>query len=231
MRELLVFLQANEFWFFLLDGAIFFVYLRRLLLSLEKTHKVEFGLEREQAKRQVAGALAIMAFTGFLAILVFSVNSFVTPNLSRISFLSTPTLNPLATATATLTLSQGTPTPQLGLAPTLQLLQTEGCIAGKIEWTYPKAGDEIYGSVILKGTVNIPNIGFYKYEYSQTGSDSWLTIAAGNSIRNDQELGGAWDTTQLLPGDYRLRLVVADSQNQVLPACVIPIRIVPVPQE
>jgi hypothetical protein len=231
VRELLAFLQVNELWFFLLDGAIFIVYLRRLLLSLAKSRKVEFGLEREQARRQVAGALAIMSIAGILGAVVFSMNTFLTPNLASISFLSTPTLNPLATATATLAAPQITPTSQLGFAPTLQLLQVEGCLAGKIEWTYPTPGSDVYGSVILKGTIDVPNIGFYKYEYSQAGSDNWLTIAAGNSIRNDQELGGAWDTTQLVPGDYRLRLVVADFQNQVLPACVIPIRIIPVPEE
>lgn len=231
MRELLALLQTNELWIFLLVGAIFIVYLRRLLLALAKSRKVLFGLEKEQARRQVAAALAILVFAGIFGALVFSLNTFVTPNIANISFLHTPTLNPLATATATLPAPQSSPTPQLGFAPTLQLLAVEGCITGKIEWTYPVADSEIFGSVVLKGTVNITNIGFYKYEYSQPGSDSWFTIAAGNVTRIDQELGGAWDTTQLVPGDYRLRLVVADAQNQVLPACVIPIRIVPEPEE
>ena len=41
---------------------------------------------------------------------------------------------------------------------------------------------------------------------------------------------GNWDTTLLVPGDYLLRLVVADSQNQLLPACVVSVRVVAPPQ-
>jgi hypothetical protein len=113
-----------------------------------------------------------------------------------------------------------------GLLPTLALPGAEGCIPGVVEWTSPKSGGQVSGVVTLKGTVNVANLGFYKYEYSQGSSGNWITIAAGNQKRTDSELGGAWNTGQLIPGDYKLRLVVADNQNQTLPACVIAIRII-----
>ena len=77
----------------------------------------------------------------------------------------------------------------------------------------------------LKGTVNVENIGFYKYEFALMGSDTWTTIAAGNTIIKNDLLGGAWDTSALVPGDYELRLVVNDNENNPLPACMIQVTI------
>jgi hypothetical protein len=102
----------------------------------------------------------------------------------------------------------------------------DGCIPGEIEWTDPQPGDEVKGPVELKGTIAVANLGFYKYEYSQAGSDTWTTIAAGDAPVQDGPLGGNWNTEQLLPGDYRLRLVVSDNANNTLPACGIRVRVV-----
>jgi hypothetical protein len=71
----------------------------------------------------------------------------------------------------------------------------------------------------------VEKLGFYKYEYSPTGSERWTTIAAGNTIIIDEPLGGAWDTSDLIPGNYELRLVVNDNLNNALPACVIQVTI------
>jgi hypothetical protein len=171
-----------------------------------------------------------------------SLVSFVIPNYpAQKGLLPTPTIDlqitqtlplPLGTAgTAGTAGPAGTPGALgSGVAnqtqqPTVVVKLTEGCTPGAVEWSSPKTGDEISGKVQLLGTVNIPNLGFYKYEYSQPGTDVWSTIAAGNkNIVND--LLGNWDTTLLVPGDYLLRLVVADNQNQLLPACVVSVRIV-----
>jgi hypothetical protein len=86
-------------------------------------------------------------------------------------------------------------------------------------------GDKISGTVTLQGTVNVTDLGYYKYEYATAGSDTWTTIAAGNTKIVDQPLGGTWDTSELTPGDYQLRLVVTDHQNNQLPECTIQITI------
>ncbi len=111
------------------------------------------------------------------------------------------------------------------LTTTATLPAQEGCIPGQIEWTFPKSGGEISATVELKGTVNVPNLGFYKYEYAEPGKDVWNTIAAGNQAKIDGQIGFC-NTSQLTPGDYQLRLVVADNQNKMFPACVIPVRVV-----
>ena len=47
--------------------------------------------------------------------------------------------------------------------------------------TEPKDGDEVSGVVTLKGTADIPNFGFYKYEVAKPGDAVWLTISAGRA--------------------------------------------------
>lgn len=101
----------------------------------------------------------------------------------------------------------------------------EGCTPGQIEWTFPKAGGEISATVELKGTVNIPNLGYYKYEWAKLGEDTWTPIAAGNQPKVDGQIG-FWNTSAFEPGDYQLRLVVSDNAEKLFPACKIPVRIV-----
>ncbi|MCJ7733992.1 MAG: hypothetical protein MUP11_05545, partial [Anaerolineales bacterium] len=76
------------------------------------------------------------------------------------------------------------------------------------------------GIVEIEGTVNIADFGFYKFEISSTNTDAWLTIQAGDSPKEDEMLG-FWDTTQLEPGNYSLRLVVIDNQGQQRDPCVV----------
>jgi len=44
----------------------------------------------------------------------------------------------------------------------------------------------------------------------------------------DAELN-PWDTTNLTPGDYQLRLVAINNLGEALPPCVIPVRVLPAP--
>jgi hypothetical protein len=158
----------------------------------------------------------------------FLLVSFVAPAYPLWTAHSTPTIDLLSTPTVTLEAQEagvGADAPPV-VAPTAAPTATEGCIPGQLEWTFPESGGEISGTVELRGTVNVVNLGFYKYEYSQPGSDVWLTIAAGNEARVDQPLGGVWNTSQVTPGDYLLRLVIADNENRLMAPCVIPIRII-----
>jgi hypothetical protein len=227
------FIQTYEPWFYVLFGAVALFYLRKLFLALEEMRSSIFGLERENAQRKIGISFTIVGLSGSLALVIFVLNSFVAPALPKLHLLSTPTIDVLATQTATLAQTgiAGNATPSVlnGTVSAQTATSTppaEGCIPGQLEWTFPKPGDELSGSVILKGTVNVLNLGFYKYEYSQAGSNKWFTIAAGNKAVTlpDNTLGN-WNTSQVVPGDYLLRLVVSDNTNKLMPACVVPVKI------
>jgi hypothetical protein len=116
-------------------------------------------------------------------------------------------------------MTQAVTAPQPAVSANMQ-----GCAPNQIMISSPKPGEEVKGKIEVRGTVNIPNFGFYKYEVALRGSDTWATILAGTEVRVDAPLG-QWDTTALTPGDYQLRVVVTDNKGVALTPCVIPIRV------
>lgn len=224
MDELLRFLQKNETWIYVLVGLGALVYIQRLLQAWNEWRNTVFGLERENAQRRLSSSMTVLVLLALLVLSEFLIVSFVIPSLPQPSVLATPTLDLLATATATLPpVVLNTPTSS-ALQATIAPL-TEGCTPGVIDWDSPKPGETVSATIELMGTINVPNLGFYKYEYAPAGSDAWVTIAADNRQKINA-LIGAWNTTQLVPGDYQLRLVVADNQNNPFPACVLQVRVV-----
>jgi len=183
-----------------------------------------FGLERELAQRHLREAVTGLTLVVLLAFSELVLTAFLIPNLPAFSLLSTQTFNPLVTQTSTippeLLQTIGALTP--GVTATAQ---TSGCVPGQIAITYPKPGDILKGNINLLGTANIPNFGYFYYEFSVVGSDTWQTIAGGNSVVQDDSLG-FWDTSLITPGFYNLRLVVTDSQANVLPACIVPVQVI-----
>ncbi len=227
MEDILKFLQQFEMWIYALLGAVGFICLRKLLIYWHEWRVAIFGLERESAQRRLSASLSLFVLLSLLGVAEFSIVTFVTPVYPRAYLLQTPTLDLLATPTETLAAAETTPNMMVkSIIGTPIPAAGDGCMPGQLEWTDPVAGGEISGVVELKGTVNVANLGFYKYEFSQPGTDIWTTIAAGDTLKQSDTLGGAWNTGQLVPGDYRLRLVVSDNQNQTLPACEIPVRVV-----
>jgi hypothetical protein len=197
--------------------------IRRMVQARTEMRGAAYGLEREIAHRHKSQAISALVLVGFLAFAELVLVVFLVPNIPALSQLATLTMNPLLTPTSTFplefmeTLGAGTP----GSSPTVQ---ETGCIPGQIDIISPKPGDEIQGSITLKGTANIPNFGFYKYEFSPIGSDAWATVLANRKSVQDGDLGD-WDTSAVATGDYHLRLVVTDNQGNELPACIVPVRI------
>lgn len=229
VQDLLRFLSGAEIWIYLLLGVFAIIYISRLMKARQQRQAAMFGLEKKNAQQKINAAVTTLVIIGIFFVVEVILVSFVTPVVPGLGVFATPTVNLVDRAVAGTAIPSGETT---GVTGTPQLTQMQptaipGCVAGQIEWTYPTMGDEISGTVELKGTVNIVGLGFYKYEYSQPGSSTWYAIAAGNTTKKDEPLGGAWNTAQLTPGDYLLQLVVSDNQNQQLPACVIQVRVVP----
>ncbi len=208
-------------------GAIFA--LRSTLKAWSELHRSVFGLEKEISlqRLRLSGGTAILLL--MIGLSQFCLVSFVVPFLPAVTFLHTPTadllqkpvmtLDPIAQATAL----ASTPLPPPG---------SVGCVPGQLMITFPAPRQEIGSQITITGNVNIPNFGFYKYEFARQGSEDWTTIGAGNKL-NEQKQDpnawdlGAWNPSALVPGDYQIRLIATDNQNNSpLPPCVIPVRII-----
>ncbi|HSV86489.1 MAG TPA: hypothetical protein VLH85_07930 [Levilinea sp.] len=231
MEELLRFLKQYEAWIYALLGVVAIIYFRKLLNEWQEWRSSTFGLERESARRRLSATLAVVVLLILLATAEFVLVSFVAPVYPSLNVLSTPTINVMTTPVETFA-GAGERGEETSMPQTPQsTAENGGCRPGVLEWTYPAEGESVYGVVRLKATANLPNIGFFKYEYSEVNSENWVTIAAENTQQVDEELDGSWNTQALVPGDYRLRLVMMDNENQDLPACIITVRVIPQPEE
>jgi hypothetical protein len=223
MAAILHFFTSYAILIYLLLAIGLMFAVRSLVKARHEMGESLYGLEREIAHRHTSQALAALSLIVFLAVAEMVLAVFLAPNLPAVSLLITPTMNPLITpqytippellATLGVTTAEASPT-----------AQTTGCIPGQIMITSPKPGDVIKSQAILLGTANIPNFGFYKYEFAPLGTDVWSTIQANREVKQDEELG-RWDTSEVSPGDYNLRLVVTDNQGNAFPPCVVPVRV------
>jgi len=179
-----------------------------------------YTLEREFALWRLVRVTALAFLVLALFFVEFYIATFIAPSLPASDLMVTPTLDLLVSPQPTLADVNSTSS-----APT-QPVQTgmSGCIQDQIMITSPKPGDPVNGVVDLIGTASVPNFGFYKYEISQAGTQTWATVAAEREPKKD-ELLGKWNTLSISNGDYFLRLVITDNVGTSLEPCVIAVRV------
>lgn len=200
---------------YLLLGVAAIFALRGLISGWIDWQRSLFGLEKEFAFNKIRGSGVILILLVMIALSQFCFVSFVIPMMPSKVFQPTPTVN--------FAVTPGEGGAQTTAQPALAPEGSQGCIPGQLIITSPAPNEELKGTITIKGTINVENFGFYKYEYS-AGSDIWVTVAAGDKVIVDGELGN-WDVSQLTPGDYQLRLLVTDNTGTALPACSLPVKV------
>jgi len=234
MEEALRFFRTYEVWFYLGFGLIGLYYVRKFIIAWQELRAAAFGLERESAQGRVNAAASMLVLVMSLILAEFVLVSFVTPSVPGAVPLLTPTINLLATPTITLQPLQGgemqeeaVETPEVLTTPTSSV--ADGCVPGQVMIDSPQPDSELRGIVEVVGTANITNFGFYKLEMKRPDEQNWLTILAGDQIKEAAILG-AWNTSLLSPAEYQIALVVVDNKGIAQPPCVIKIRIAGEPQ-
>lgn len=215
------YLKELEYLIYIIVGIFTVWQLRKFYSAWEELRAAAFGLERESAQARLNRSAALLVILLFLATAEFGMVSFIIPAIPGVEPLPTATLDLLATPTITLaaeTVTSSADVQETSL-PGTEIIQT-GCIPGEVMITFPENDSTVQGVVEVEGTVNIADFGFYKFEISRSGTDSWLTIQAGDSPKDNEELG-FWDTTQLESGNYYLRLIVIDNQGIQREPCAV----------
>jgi len=226
MEEALRFFRAIELWLYVGLGLVGLYFIRRFILAWQELRGAAFGMERESAQVRLNQAASILVFLLTMAITEFVLVSFIAPSVPGAIPIPTPTLDLLASPTTTLPANASLTGPQVlanASTPT-GLPASSGCIPGQIEIISPENGKEVSGLVVVVGTADIPNFGFYKFQIKRPDETVWLTIQAGNANVRSGKLGD-WDTARLVPGDYQLGLVVVDNQAKASPPCVVQLRV------
>ncbi|RLD01487.1 MAG: hypothetical protein DRI46_03845 [Chloroflexi bacterium] len=223
MIEFLRYIRDIEYLAYFILGVLTVWQLRNFFIAWEELRAAAFGLEKESAQMRLNRSAALLVVLLFLGAAVFGLVSFIIPAVPGVDPIPTSTIDLLATSTATIapeTVSGPTITAMSGPSGTPSL--PEGCVPGEVMITYPENNSVVSGIVEIEGTANIEDFGFYKFEVSAIDSDNWLTIQAGDKLHVDDELG-YWDTSQLEPGNYSLRLVVLDNQGIQRTPCTVDI--------
>jgi hypothetical protein len=229
MEEALSFFRTYEMWMYAILLLAGIIYIRRFIQAWEELRRAAFGLERESAQSHLNQSAGMLVLLFIMAAAIFVIVSFVAPAFPASIPLQTPTMDLLASPSSTL--EEGvipepleTPTVDLpSLTATIEVVG-EGCIPGQIMLSDPVDGSQISGVIVIQGTANVQDFGFYKYEVARLGETVWQTIQAGRDIVENGELG-QWDTRTMAPGDYMLRLVIVDNQGESLEPCVIRVNV------
>lgn len=220
MNEFLLYLKDLEYLIYIVIGGFAVWQIRNFYLAWEELRAAAFGLEKESAQLRLNRSAALLVVLLFLGTAEFGLVSFIIPSIPGVDPIPTATIDLLATSTATIQVEVvETPQVQETALPGTPGIQS-GCLPEELIITYPENNSTVSGIIEIEGSVSIPDFGFYKFEVSALNSDNWLTIQAGDSPKTDEMLG-FWDTTQLDPGNYSLRLVAVDNQGISLDPCAV----------
>jgi len=226
MEDLVRFVVNYEVGIYLVLGIVLVISIQRLVRSWLLLRKANFGMEKEVAQKGIRSSL-----TFIVLVMLFGISNFILVSIASVRFpgiapVATPTVNPVAANEDSPNNEPAEENVDVPLTQTQTASALRGCAPGVLEWITPGDGEEVSGSVELAGTVNLPNLGFYKYEYRAIGDDIWIPISAGNKPIIEEPLGGTWNTEELIPGDYILRLVVSDNANNLLEPCEIEVKVI-----
>jgi hypothetical protein len=231
MAEVVLLIEAYQFWIYAGLGLAALVYLRLLWNWAQELRKAMYGLERERARSGLrrTGAMLVLIVAGMLA--TFVAATFVSPALpgsARPTAL--PTVSLLATESPGA--PDGSEASQFSAATELPVGTPDGagCENPQATLTAPESGETVQGVIDVQGTANIENFAFYRYEYRAVGSQGvWQAVSAGTDPIVEGQLG-TWDTSLVPSGEYEFRIVVTDTAGNAPQPCVIQVRVVPPPE-
>ena len=227
MDGILRFLNEYELIIYLVIGLLAAWQLRKFIAAWDELRSAAFGLEEESAQIRLNSAAVVLVLLIISAIVVYGAVTFLGPAVPVANQLPTPTLDLLATPTITLQpAAGGEVVEEAGTPGPTSELNSSGCLPGEIMISSPEDGEAVRDVVQVEGTANIPDFGFYKFEVSRDDADNWLTIQAGDTYKVEESLG-FWDTTQLDPGIYNLRLVVFDNTGEQRDPCQVTVTVDP----
>jgi hypothetical protein len=233
MEEIILSIEANQNWIYLLLGSAGMVYLLLLLRAYGDLRAAVFGLERERSVQRIKRSAAMLALVLAGLGATFVLSTFAGPALPASV---RPTLLPTVSLLATAIPKAGTADAAFVTATPLQAggIDGAGCTNETATISSPLSNTTVQGEVEFLGTANIENFAFYKIEYHDLNPDStWLTISASNQpvcvegCAGGEETLGTWDTSLVRPGQYAVQLVVTDTQSNAPHPCQILLQIVP----
>ncbi len=226
MEEFLVFIKEQSIWIYLSLGLAGLIYLRLTINRLQEYRRAFFNIEREQAREELVRA-AIMSGLTLAGIAATFLISYL--KIPMLPILINPTAVPTVSLLTPMSESEiGAATPMANVTPiSNDEFDNIGCQNPDATILFPEDGSSISGVIEVRGTANISNFAFYKFEFMPvTPGAVWRAVSAGTGPIVEATLG-TWDTSLVDPGEYAFRLVVTDTEGNAPFPCVIRIKVLP----
>jgi hypothetical protein len=212
--------------FYVLGALGAFLYLWSAIQAHRRKDLALFTLEREDAANQSRRAWVMAGVCVLLIAGVYSVSSFVVPNLPEEEAESTPLMAQLFTPTAAPTVPQPatvTPGPTVTprsvptvapiatplnsapdtpvVSPTPEqgsggMVGNAACTSAGTQIITPQNGDHVSGVIDVVGTASLPEFSFYKFEIQWPDTTEWVTVQSFEKPVAGGLLG-TWDTRPL----------------------------------
>jgi hypothetical protein len=101
--------------------------------------------------------------------------------------------------------------------------QREGCEIDHAYIQYPVNGMVVSKYETVRGTANLDDFSKYRFEIKSIGASAFSVISNDSTTPVIEGPLGAIEPFNLIPGEYRFRLVVFNTNNQMLAHCEITI--------
>lgn len=232
MTVLIQLIADYSFWFYGLCGLGILLCLRAALMAIREKERSLFTLEKEAATSRIYRAMSTSLIFLAVGAGIFYVTNFLEPHLVFLAQEPTPT--PLLFPTPTFTPGPPTATPRptptripytpepivSPTPPTSTPLPLPPCPNPQARLTYPTVGAVLKGAVQIRGSANIDNFHYYKFEFKSEGAAEWSFLQRFDEPVETGVLG-TWDTSALPVGPYLFRLVVVDKTGNYPEPCEV----------
>jgi hypothetical protein len=243
------------FGIYILAGGAALINLMLLLRARYRLRIAQFMLERELAERQGGYSFTRMVFAIQVMVAVWGINALGAPEWRaglpeeelETDFSNFVTSTPAGGSAFNpadgfqiqddgITIPQTAPPPSTPSGTIIPSQERRNCVLDRAWIEYPDNGMVVFEAIPIRGTANIENFAFYRFEIraAQPG-ENFAPIGGVESdyqqpVRESNGVLGQFTPYNFLPGEYRLRMVVFDTNNEAKANCEITIHIMePIP--
>jgi hypothetical protein len=212
----------SEYYIWLIGACVLGIlfYIGRAIMAHREKSRAIFTLEKEAASSTRLRSIGMVFVLLILGGAIYFTATYLEPNLA-LETESEPTPTVLLQPTPTPTTGSPTPTftprptrtprptqtPEVTLTPTPEPVVLPNCPIDGARLTYPTVNAGLKGVVEIRGSANIDDFDYYKFEFCSEGATEWSFIQDFKEPVADGILG-SWNTAGLPAGSYRFRLVV-----------------------
>ena len=230
---------VSEYYVWLIGACILGIlfYIGRAVMAHREKGRAIFTLEKEAAASTRLRSIGMAFVLLILGAAIYFTAAYLEPNLD-LPTESEPTpivlLQPTPTPTAgppTITPTprptrtpRPTQTPEVTLTPTPKPVVLPNCPNPLARLTSPTVNAVLKGAVEFRGSANIDNFDYYKFELRAAGATDWSTLEMFKEPVTDGFLG-TWNTSALPAGAYTFRLVVVDKTGNYPEPCEVNVTI------